>query len=278
MILKLQNIILEMIARGEPLRTTLERLCIEVEKMAANTACSVLAVDAGYLHPLAGPSLPDHYSAALDNLTIGPLAGSCGTAAFEARPIAVTDIEQDPRWTDFKDLVLPLGFKACWSTPIFSHDGVIATFAFYYKEHRGPSELEQQIVEACVHLCSIAIEREERVRERQRLTYIDALTGLPNRARFNKLLSEQALRTNGFWGILLADLDNLKLANDTFGHSTGDDLIQVVGERIASVMKPDTTFRIGGDEFAVIIHDKTPLDLSARGGKNSGGFKTAGPM
>jgi diguanylate cyclase (GGDEF)-like protein len=267
MILKLQNLILEMIARGEPLRPTLDRLCLEVESMVAGAVCSVLGAEAGHLHPLSGPSLPDHYSAALDKLPIGPEVGSCGTAAYERRSVVTEDIEHDPRWAEFKGLVLPLGLKACWSTPIFSADRVVGTFAFYYREHRGPGKLEQQIVDTCVHLCAIAIERDERVRERQRLTYTDALTGLPNRAKFNQVLSEQGLDRGGVWGILLIDLDNLKLVNDTFGHATGDELIQVVARRIASVLRPDSAFRIGGDEFAVIVESNAHLDLASDAGK-----------
>jgi diguanylate cyclase (GGDEF)-like protein len=267
MILELQNVILEMIARGEPLSRTIDQLCLEVEAIVPGIVCSVLSLEAGYLHPLAGPSLPAHYSAALDNLKIGPSAGSCGTAAFTAAPVAVTDIEHDPRWADFKHLALPLGFRACWSTPIFSAERVIATFAFYYHERRQPSDLELRIVDACVHLSAIAIERDERVRERERLTYIDALTGLPNRARFNQVLFDQQTTKGGVWGILLADLDSLKLVNDTFGHSTGDGLIQIAAQRIASVMDPTLTFRIGGDEFAVILRSATVLDLSAEAGK-----------
>ncbi|WP_370691559.1 GGDEF domain-containing protein [Affinirhizobium pseudoryzae] len=81
----------------------------------------------------------------------------------------------------------------------------------------------------------MAIEREERVRERQRLTYTDALTGLPNRARFSEVLSEQVAREHSVSAILLADLDNLKVVNDTFGHVAGDQLIELVATRIASV-------------------------------------------
>lgn len=267
MLLELQNVILEMIAKGEPLAATIEKLCRDVEAAIGGAVCSVLVLEAGHLHTLAGPSLPESYSNAIDNLEIGPLAGSCGTAAFQASAVAVTSIDRDPRWEAFKHLVLPLGFKACWSTPILSNQRVIGTFAFYYREERGPSELEKTIVDACTHLCAIAIERDERVRERQRLTYSDALTGLPNRARFNQVLSERCQAIHADWGILLADVDNLKLVNDTFGHSTGDALIQVVAERMASVMAPESTFRIGGDEFAVIVRDMTPLDLTSQAQK-----------
>ena len=263
MILELQNAILEMIAKGEPLAATVEQLCMRVEAAVPGITASVLILKGGHLHTLAGPSLPLEYSAAIDGLEPGPLAGSCGTAAFLGQPVSVTDIEVDPRWQDFKALALPLGFKACWSSPIKSHEHVIGTFAFYYPEPRGPSAMEHELVEACVHLCTIAIDREERVLERQRLTYVDALTGLPNRARFNLALEEDLGHSEGAWGILLADIDNLKLVNDTFGHAAGDDLIQVVGERISAAAGRQNTFRLGGDEFAVIVLGDV-LDLDAR--------------
>ncbi|WP_455273559.1 bifunctional diguanylate cyclase/phosphodiesterase [Rhizobium herbae] len=267
MILELQNIILEMIAKGEPLGSTIERLCVEVERAVPGIACSVLSVRKGRLYHLAAPSLPKNYSSALDSLAAGPLAGSCGTAAHLGLAVVAHDIENDPRWNDFKALALPLGFKACWSTPIMSSGHVVATFAFYYKEKRGPSELEQKMVDACVHLCAIAIERNDRVLERERLTYTDALTRLPNRARFNEILAEQLAGPYRPWGILLADIDNLKLVNDTFGHAAGDGLIQVVAERIAAVMAPERTFRLGGDEFAVIVQSENDHDLITEGSK-----------
>ena len=263
MILELQNAILEMIAKGEPLAATVEQLCLRVEAAVPGITASVLILKGGHLHTLAGPSLPLEYSAAIDGLEPGPLAGSCGTAAFLGQPVSVTDIEVDPRWQDFKALALPLGFKACWSSPIKSHEHVIGTFAFYYPEPRGPSAMEHELVEACVHLCTIAIDREERVLERQRLTYVDALTGLPNRARFNLALEEDLGHSEAAWGILLADIDNLKLVNDTFGHAAGDDLIQVVAERISAAAGRQNTFRLGGDEFAVIVLGDV-FDLDAR--------------
>lgn len=260
--LTLQNAILEMIAKGEPLAKVVEALCLRVEAAIPWTVCSVLSVSNGRMHPLAGPSLSRAYSAALDNLPVGPLAGSCGTAAYHGVPVTVTDIERDARWQDFKSLALPLGFKACWSTPIMSGDRVLATFAFYFRECRGPSQLERDIVDACVHLCTIAIERNERVQEREALTYTDALTGLPNRARFNEVLKQQNDAVGQRWGMLLVDVDNLKLVNDTFGHAAGDALIQVVSRRMAAVMPTGKTFRLGGDEFAVILHDCDKADFA----------------
>jgi diguanylate cyclase (GGDEF)-like protein len=266
MLLELQNRILEMTARGEPLKATLDRLCLEVEKSIPGIACSVLSVDnSGLLHTLAAPSLPESYSAALDNLAIGPAVGSCGAAAFLKQPVVVIDIDNDERWRDFRNLLAPLNFAACWSTPILSEGGVVGTFAFYFREKRGPSALEQNIVEACIHLCAIAMEREERVRERQRLAFTDAMTGLPNRTRFNELFND-VTADPGSSGVLLIDIDNLKLVNDTFGHSAGDDLIKAVADRIAAAASPFPAFRLGGDEFAALVSEGEGKNLRALAG------------
>lgn len=264
--LRIQNVILEMIAKGEDLPATAERLCLEVEAIVPDAACSILTVDAaGLLHPLAAPSLPPDYSRALDGLSIGPSVGSCGTAAFLRADVAVQDIMTDPLWSDYRDLVAQLDYRACWSTPIRNGKGeVIGTFAFYYRARRGPTKFERDIVEACANLCVIAFERRDRVEEREKLARIDGLTGLPNRNAFNSALDALDCSQPGAWALLAIDLDNLKMVNDTFGHHAGDILLQEVAHRIADAAAPDRTFRIGGDEFAVIVQSPAALrDLDA---------------
>ena len=83
------------------------------------------------------------------------------------------------------------GLKACWSTPIKATDGrVIGTFAFYFRESRAPSRWHQRIVDACVHLGALAIERKEARAQIARLAYHDMLTGLPNRAQLRELINQ----------------------------------------------------------------------------------------
>ncbi|KQW31283.1 diguanylate cyclase [Rhizobium sp. Root274] len=267
MLLQLQNTILEKIATGQSLAETIDYLCREVEALAQDVVCSVLLLDEDHrLRHLAGPSLPLEYTDAIDGIQIGPGVGSCGTAAFIGRPVQVEDIETHPYWQPYKGLALPLGLKACWSTPIVASGKVLGTFAFYYRVARGPSDAEKAIVQACVHLCAIAMERDQRIADRKRMAETDGLTGLPNRSRFNTVLGEVAQRPQ-VWSLLLLDLDNLKMVNDTFGHGAGDDLIRVVAHRIAETAPEGMAFRLGGDEFAVIIpciDTLRPADLAAR--------------
>ncbi|TPN86546.1 EAL domain-containing protein [Mesorhizobium sp. CU2] len=267
--LRLQNSILEMIARGESLEATTHRLCRQIEKMLPGIWCSVLRVDrSGLLHPLAGSSFPDSYLAMLDGLMTGPLVGACGSAAYLAEPVAATDIATDPRWEGFRDHVLALGLHACWSSPICDATGaVLGTFALYFPESRGPSAQEQEVVASCTALCAIALERHQKVVERERGAYVDALTDLPNRASLDIALERLSCTQPGAWAILIVDLDNLKAINDTFGHAIGDSLLQKVAARIATSVAPDRVFRMGGDEFAVILHStesgRVPDDVAS---------------
>ncbi len=264
--LQLQNVILEMVAKGEPLKQTTDRLCVEIERRLPGVVCSILWVDGqGILHPLSGPSLPKGFSATVEGAAIGPMVGSCGSAAYLRTPVAVTDIETDPRWEGFKELALAAGIRACWSSPIFdSRERVIGTFAFYYREKRGPTETERKVVDTCVHLCAIALEWQERMLERERRASVDALTELPNRGGFNTALSALDCDQPDAWALLLVDLDNLKIVNDTFGHRAGDALLQAVGRRLVELAAPHAAFRIGGDEFAVLVTGADRVDDVAR--------------
>ncbi len=251
----LQNDILETIARGEPLVAVMENLCRRAEAIARGVICSVITLDEQQrLVALAAPSLPASYAQAVTGIPIGPRVGSCGTAIFRGAPVCVTDIATDPLWQGFESLVLPLGLRACWSSPITARDGrVIGSFAFYYDEPRGPDEVEHRIVATCVHLCAIAIEHEEVRSRNHRLAYFDTLTGLPNRASFNDAIDRLTAAAAPDFGLMLIDIDHLKITNDTMGHAAGDALIVTVGRRIQSVTGEAVAYRIGGDEFAVIL-------------------------
>ncbi|WID97953.1 EAL domain-containing protein [Bosea vestrisii] len=251
----LQNAILESIARGEELAAIMTALCEQVEALAPDVVCSVVTIDDEFrLRALAAPSLPRSYGEAINGTPIGPRVGSCGTAIYRKHPVEVTHIATDPHWEGYRELVLPLGLRACWSSPIAARDGrIVGSFAFYYREQRGATPFERRIVETCVHLCAIAIEHEEVNARNHRLAYFDTLTGLPNRARFNEAIAQATSRSRSGFGLMLIDIDHLKAINDTMGHAVGDLLIEAVGSRLAAVAPNGTAFRIGGDEFAVLL-------------------------
>lgn len=259
--LTLRNIILEMIAKGANLKATIDHLCYELELLFPDFICSIAVLDSdGVLRQLSAPNLPETFSEALDNRTIGLDRGSCGSAAILRKPVLVNDIAADSGWADNRDQALALGFQACWSTPIFDEkEQVLGTFAIYHREARGPVPAEQAAIETCVHLCSIAFERHGRVLERERRANVDALTQLANRASFNLALSHLPCSDPSTWALFVLDLDNLKVVNDSFGHHAGDQLLQAAAARTAAAASPNRTFRIGGDEFAILVQSPATL-------------------
>lgn len=257
----LQRDVLEALAKDMPLPDIAAMICNRVEAIAAGVTCSILLVDRdGRLRPLAAPSLPAHYSEALNGLEIGPVTGSCGTAAYLGIPVTVEDIATDPLWAPYKALALPIGLAACWSSPIKLRDGRVAgTFAFYFREKRGPSPWHEHVVNACTHLCALAIERHEAKTHIAQLAYFDTLTGLPNRARLHQLidgLTEVPDAANAPIAFLFLDIDRFKDVNDTLGHSVGDRLLIEVAQRLQNQLRPtDAVSRLGGDEFVFILPD-----------------------
>lgn len=103
--------------------------------------------------------------------------------------------------------------------------------------------------------------------EIRHLAYHDGLTGLPNRLSFlegiDKVLDDARATQNNF-AVLFVDLDRFKLINDSLGHDAGDELLKVAAKRIRNCIRDhDQVFRIGGDEFTVILRSVgRPEDVS----------------
>jgi diguanylate cyclase (GGDEF)-like protein/PAS domain S-box-containing protein len=254
----LQHHILEALADDMPVRDVIAQLCSRVESIAPDVVASVFHVDSdGVLHPLGAPSLPADFCALLEGVTAGPDVGSSGAAAFLGEPVLIEDIATDPRWERYKAAPLAAGLRSCWSTPVKAKDGrVIGAIAFYFREKRGPTAWHKSIVDACVHLCALAIERHEARTEIDRLAYYDTLTGLPNRVQLHRLMGQ--LIADGQPGariaVMFLDIDHFKDVNDTMGHSVGDELLISVTRRLRAQMRPaDTLSRQGGDEFVVVL-------------------------
>ena len=157
----IRNQVLEKLSSGAPLPDVLEALVRSVETSLFGALCSILLLDETGRHLLLGaaPSLPDEYNRAIHGITIGPGAGSCGTAAFHSKRVIVSDISSDPLWADYRALALRFGLQACWSQPILSSTGqVLGTFAVYYKETRTPSDTELATISDAANIADIAIE------------------------------------------------------------------------------------------------------------------------
>ncbi len=91
----------------------------------------------------------------------------------------------------------------------------------------------------------------------------DPLTSLPNRALFQDRLVQALARPGAQVAVVLLDIDNFKLVNDSLGHSAGDELLMKIAPRLQTALRPgDTIARLGGDEFVVLL-EQIPDERSA---------------
>jgi diguanylate cyclase (GGDEF)-like protein/PAS domain S-box-containing protein len=101
--------------------------------------------------------------------------------------------------------------------------------------------------------------RKELEEELTRQAFADSLTGMPNRALFRDRLEHAIARNRRGGGritLLLVDLDDFKLINDSLGHTAGDQLIATTALRLHQQLRAaDTLARLGGDEFAILVED-----------------------
>jgi PAS domain S-box-containing protein len=158
---ELDQQVLAMVMAHAALPDILDALCRNIEKTYAGLLCSILLLDADgkTLRHGAAPTLPKEYSQAVNGLRVGQCAGSCGTAVFRRQQVIVSDIATDPLWAEYRQLALPHGLRACWSTPIASQGGrILGTFAVYYREPQTPDEEHLQLIAHATHVAAIAME------------------------------------------------------------------------------------------------------------------------
>ena len=202
--------LLEMIATGVPFKEIANALCQIIEQQRPGTLASVLLLncDGVHLDVIAGPNLPGGWDRQMEQLPIGPCAGSCGTAAYRGSPVIVSDIATDPLWDlpEHCAAALNHGLRASWSNPVLSWKGeVLGTFCMYYRDSRSPTSEDLELIEVATHLVRVAIERDRaeqalRASEQLARSHVDvmmrSLDVLATEAAPEKFIGEM-LRTIG---------------------------------------------------------------------------------
>lgn len=96
------------------------------------------------------------------------------------------------------------------------------------------------------------------LREREQLLYTDVLTGFFNRNHYSAHIAalEQSMALPA--AVVVADLNNLKRANDEYGHAAGDELLRLFAARMREQWPQATGYRMGGDEFLVVLEAADP--------------------
>ncbi len=116
---------------------------------------------------------------------------------------------------------------------------------------------KQRLKQENLHLM---IELERRNKELERLALLDELTSIPNRRYLKEVLKREwknCRRYQYHFGLIMADIDNFKSYNDTYGHQKGDECLQLVAQAMNKAIKRPADFiaRFGGEEFLSILPD-----------------------
>ena len=131
-----------------------------------------------------------------------------------------------------------------------------------------PITSEEGDVTHYVGVFSDITRRKQTENELHRLSVEDTLTRLPNRSWFQAEHAKLVAKNNHH-ALLVFDLDNFKKINDSLGHQAGDELLKQVASRLNSrTRQQDTLFRLGGDEYAVIMENTTDINAISQSVKS----------
>jgi diguanylate cyclase (GGDEF)-like protein/PAS domain S-box-containing protein len=167
------------------------------------------------------------------------------TAVCDSCVVEKTLLSKDPCSTE-KQLVLPDGSEAwveMYSYPIFDQSRNVTHIVEYTRDITQRKREEE--------------EKRELIGTLNHLSTTDVLTGLYNRRALNDILKHEIERANRYGidlSLILIDVDNFKLINDSFGHTVGDQALKLIADALVRALrKTDIPGRYGGDELMVIL-------------------------
>ena len=125
-----------------------------------------------------------------------------------------------------------------------------------HKDSAPYTQKDKDILSFVSNQVAMAIKRKQDETRLQYLSFRDSLSGLYNRRYFEEEMRRMDQRRFGSVGLIVLDVDGLKLVNDMFGHDSGDKLLFNVATLLTSCFREeDVIARIGGDEYSILLHD-----------------------
>ncbi|MDE2251317.1 MAG: EAL domain-containing protein [Gammaproteobacteria bacterium] len=160
------------------------------------------------------------------------------------------------------------GAEFFWLWPVLSQERLVAVLAVGYRDVPQVGAEVAGYGTECAARIGVALSNSARGEQLYRQAHFDPLTALPNRLLFRDRLSQElATATDGRQrgALLYVDLDHFKKINDTVGHSAGDQMLQIVAQRLRACVKDgDTVARLGGDEFTIILRSVATSESAQR--------------
>jgi diguanylate cyclase (GGDEF)-like protein/putative nucleotidyltransferase with HDIG domain len=162
---------------------------------------------------------------------------------------------------DFVDMKFAAGqdYSSMASLPLFKDDLLLGALSIYSMNPQEYSDEQIRLLETVTRLASDALANAVNHARAESNALTDSLTGLPNARRLHVRFEEEvsrARRTGQPFQVIMLDLDDFKLVNDTFGHKVGDRMLREVATLVhAQLREYDFLARYAGDEFVAIVPD-----------------------
>ncbi len=199
-------------------------------------------------------------------LKIRPGEGISGKVLASGSPLVVADIEEDDRIVQEKRPRYKT--KSFISIPLKIDGRTIGVLNIADKVSGEVfSEEDLQLLVSIGAYASVAIERSkfyQKTEELKKISITDSLTGLLNRRYFQERMSEEIERSRRHHlplSLIMLDVDDFKLVNDTLGHPVGDEVLKIMARCLRNCIRTiDVAARYGGEEFTVILPQTSKAD------------------
>ena len=234
-------------------RNTVEVLVDKVGHVVPFDTCVVYLYD-----ELKGHATPAHVAGrnaqALATRCVAPGEGVTGFALANRSPVN----RLHPS-LDFAGLDIEHEYRSMASLPLFKDDMLLGALSVYSVELEQYSDDHMRLLETVTRLASDALSNAVHHAEAESNALTDPLTGLPN-ARYIALRFDEeasrARRTARPFQVVMLDLDDFKIVNDTFGHKVGNKMLREMGRIIQTQLREyDFLARYAGDEFVAIVQE-----------------------
>lgn len=171
--------------------------------------------------------------------------------------VLIPDVHQDSRTSPIQDLIAYEKFRSYAVFALPSPQGSLGALSLYWDDPHVVSSEEIEVAELFAARAGALLHNARLYQQASEESLTDLLTGLPNRRALNQRLDDESRHSDRYsqhFALLMIDLDGFKQINDTYGHPTGDSVLQQVTAVLRGAFRStDFISRYGGDEFAVIL-------------------------